>query len=82
GQCDQSEKKKSAQKFKKSNKPFEPILIKSFSRFFGSFELIFDPICEGYILLSILPSQIGSKISQNNPKTRRKILLGWVLNTG
>jgi len=54
----------------------EPILIKSFSRFFGSFEPLFDLFLEVNIDNSILTSKNKSKIGQNNPENRRKILLG------
>jgi len=54
----------------------EPIRIKSFSRFLGSFEPIFDSKPEGQYQQRIWPSDFESKIGQNNSKTRRKILFG------
>jgi hypothetical protein len=55
----------------------EPIPIKSFSRFFGSFEPIFDSRLGGqYRHQYMAPQALKSKSGQNNPKTRRKILTG------
>src|SRR5579862_10034488 len=51
----------------------EPIPIKSFSRFLGSFEPIFDFFCGDCIKLRILSPQKKSKIGQNNPKNRRTL---------
>ena len=54
----------------------EPISIKSFSRFSGSFEPIFDSRLGGqYRLIYMPPQALKSKSDQNNSKTRRKILL-------
>jgi len=55
---------------------FEPIRIKSFSRFFGSFEPIFDFKIRGQYRYCIWPPNFTSKSGQKNPKTRRKILFG------
>jgi hypothetical protein len=54
----------------------EPIPIKSFSRFLGSFEPIFDSNFGVNIRKLILTPKFESKIGQNNPKNRRKILPG------
>jgi len=55
----------------------EPIRIKSFSRFFGSFEPIFASKSWGAISTTVYgPPILDAKIGQNNPKTRRKILFG------
>ena len=55
---------------------YEPIPVKSFSRFSGSFEPIFDPNSGVNIRSLILTPEFGSKSGQNNPENRRKILLG------
>jgi hypothetical protein len=53
----------------------EPIPVKSFSRFSGSFEPIFDPIDEA-IFIQYGPHQLDRKAAKIIPENRRKILLG------
>jgi len=59
-----------------ASEKLEPIPLKLFAEFVDYFGRVFDPICGGYILLSILPPQIGSKIGSQEPKNRLKLFNG------